>query len=299
MYSLDNCSNYKYELLSTSTNIFKLYLDIIDNYITAYVSFIHHNIKQNDLYYYLLNKGINTISHIFKILLINTKNIELTKYHCIKTINYYIEFIKQNHTEAENKIGDTHASLFSYGNTIFKLNQAYRKTVRTIPDENMVAILYDIEEREGYILKNVELMINIYHILLSLYFNNYITELNLSAGREDLSEYIRKHTAIFMEHFSPISICNDSCEKEYKLTFLIDFIHTANMASANMASANMASANMASANMASANQIYILIAQLQDKYPYRLNKAVLVKKILHKNKLATDNAEEYIKELLY
>ena len=117
------------------------------------------------------------------------------------------------------------------------------------------------------------------------YFNTRVRELELALAKQ--SQVLASFIANVQQEFRVNSARSTLASAE------------ANQFVANMASANMASANMASANMAIANQIYILIAQLQDKYPYRLNKAVLVKKILHKNKLATDNAEEYIKELLY
>jgi len=282
-YSLDNSNNYKYELLpSSSSNIFKIYVDIINNYISAYVKSISICIKHKDLYHYLWNKGIYTISNIFKILLLNTKNIELTKYHCIKSINYYIEFIEQNNNQAENKIGYAHASLFSYGNTIYKLKKSYRKSSYNILDENMISILYGIEENERYIFSNVELMINLYQLLIDIYFINYSKNTELIPG---LIDYITDETTIFISNLTQLSIYPDiEAERRLnnKLTFIIDFVKTTKLAAANL--------------------IYILITQLHGRKLTILNKAILLQKILsdvNKRKLESGNDEEYIKWLLY
>lgn len=179
IYSLDNNNNYKYELMHSSYHIFKIYVDILTSYNSEYTNSksIHLIYNKNvNLYYYLYEKGINTISHIFKILLINTKNVDLVKYYCMKTINYYIKFIEQNNTQEEDKIKYTHASLFSYVNTIYKLNKAYRKNSDNILDETVAFIIHNNEEKEKSIFKNVDIIIDLYN---KHSYNKYLYNIHL------------------------------------------------------------------------------------------------------------------------
>ena len=70
-------------------------------------------------------------------LLLYTKNIELTITHCNKALYYYIEFIGQiaddNHSYLQLNSKD--ASLFIYKKTIFEINNDYRKNY-TINSKN-------------------------------------------------------------------------------------------------------------------------------------------------------------------
>ena len=74
-------------------------------------------------------KGIETISSVFKILLLYTKNLPLTIFHCQKSFYYYIEFIGQigdsNHQFLQLNSKD--ATLFVFKKTVFEINSDHRK----------------------------------------------------------------------------------------------------------------------------------------------------------------------------
>ena len=273
IYSLDNSNNYNYELINSSTYIFKIYVDILNSYITEFNSIKLIYNKNINLYYYLFDKGVNTIAHIFKILLINTKNVDLVNYYCIKSINYYIEFIEQNNRQAEDKIKYNHASLFSYGSTIYKLNKSYRKTSLNILDETVSYIIHNNEENELSIFKNIELMINLYNKQIVVHTHTQ------SDHAQDLIDY----SITLMDKFIELYPDNDSlCEVNFdlerllthRLNFVIDFISLINISSIN-----------------------ILITHVREKNAIRLNKSILLKKILNKEE-KFNNEEDYIKWLL-
>jgi hypothetical protein len=275
IYSLDNSNNYKYELIYSSTYIFKIYVDILNSYITEFNSIKLIYTKNINLYYYLFDKGVNTIAHIFKILLVNTKNVDLVKYYCIKSINYYIEFIEQNNRQAEDKIKYTHASLFSYGSTIYKLNKSYRKTSLNILDETVSYIIHNNEENELSIFKNIDLMIDLYNKQIS----DAIHTNSQSGNIQDLVDY----SILLMEKLVELYPENDSlCEVNFdfeiflshRLNFVIDFISLINISSIN-----------------------ILFSHIREKNSISLNKAILLKKILNKEE-KFNNEEDYIKWLL-
>jgi len=89
------------------------------------------SIKVNKLEYfsYVSVKGLETLTHVFRMLLLYTKNLDLTIYNCKKALYYYLEFIGQigddNHTFL--KLTSNDALLFVYKKTLFSVSQSFRK----------------------------------------------------------------------------------------------------------------------------------------------------------------------------
>ena len=104
-----------------------------------------------DYFNFILLRGLKTLTHIFNILLLYTKNIELTVYHCKKAYLFYVEFIGQigNDNHSYLQLNSKDATLFVYKKTIFEINNEYRKTFE----------ISDIEERDifSYISKYTEI----------------------------------------------------------------------------------------------------------------------------------------------
>ena len=127
---------------------------IINEYLKHYFDNIY---IQNPIYYkYVIKRGIINLNHVFKILLIYTKNLDMIYYNCQKSYIYYIEFIGQigedNHSFLQLNSKD--ASLFVYKKTIFDINNDIRKDY-----------ISDINYQINYLM-NVELLIQIYNIIL-------------------------------------------------------------------------------------------------------------------------------------
>ena len=73
---------------------------------------------------------LSGIMHIlFNMLLLYTKNIDLTISHCNKALYYYIEFIGQIADDSHSylQLNSKDATLFIYKKTIFELNSEHRK----------------------------------------------------------------------------------------------------------------------------------------------------------------------------
>jgi len=103
------------------------YVKLISHYL-EYIS--EHTLIQNTNYYlFILNRGMYSLSHIFNILLLYTKNIDLTISHCNKALYYYIEFIGQISDDSHSylQLNSKDASLFVYKKTIFEINSDFRK----------------------------------------------------------------------------------------------------------------------------------------------------------------------------
>ncbi len=127
---ISNTNNYnkEFEFPDTKTYVGK-YIELINEYL-LYV--VENMIIQDDTYLlFLIRRGVETIMHCFKFLLMYTKNLELTLFQCKKALYYYIEFIGQisdvslHHSYLQLNSKD--ATLFVYKKTIYDVNNIYRK----------------------------------------------------------------------------------------------------------------------------------------------------------------------------
>lgn len=103
----------------------------ISKILTTFLKYISEDIVVKDVkqFLFIVENGINTILNIFKVLLISTKNIELTLYHIEKACIYYIEFISQIGEEGQSYIGLNirDAIIFVFKKTIYDINKSYIK----------------------------------------------------------------------------------------------------------------------------------------------------------------------------
>ena len=135
---ISNVDNYSKTFESTETKTYvSRYVELINEYM-LYV--VENMIIQDDTYLlFLIRRGVETIMHCFKFLLMYTKNLELTVYQCKKALYYYIEFIGQisdvslHHSYLQLNSKD--ATLFVYKKTIYDINNVYRKNF-TLGDED-------------------------------------------------------------------------------------------------------------------------------------------------------------------
>jgi hypothetical protein len=130
--SLQNVENYKKDsndamVLYNEMDIYMKYVNVINQYLLFGIETIKN--KNPEYLKYILIKGLFTISHVFKMLLLFTQNLDLTYYHCQKSYSYYIEFIGQIGDDAVTylQLNSKDAALFVYKKTIFDINQEYKK----------------------------------------------------------------------------------------------------------------------------------------------------------------------------
>ena len=155
---LNNSKNYKKTLEDSVSDIIKNYIRLIKEYLVLCGDAIF--MKNEGYYKYILNRGINSLEHVFLMLLLYTRNLELTRHHCQKSSYYYIEFIGQigddNHSCLQLNSKD--ACLFVYKKTIFEIEQKYRKEFSL--------------ESPDLKLSNVEQLIKMYNLNISLIIQN-------------------------------------------------------------------------------------------------------------------------------
>ena len=130
VYNIANIKNFHFSFSKENIK------DVKDKYAILISEFllctVENIIVQNEKYFmFILQRGLETIKHCFKMIYMYTRNLDLTIYHCKKAFCYYVEFIGQigddNHTYLQLNSKD--ATLFVYKKTIFEIDNDYRKKV--------------------------------------------------------------------------------------------------------------------------------------------------------------------------
>lgn len=159
--SLQNINNYKNKFDISINDIFSKYVIILSEYLLQITDVLY--IKDNLYLKYVINKGIETVTHVFKILLLYTKNLEICYYYSQKAFYYYTEFIGQivqidEEHQSFLQLNCKDASLFVYKKTIFEINNDLKKNFYLKSD---------------YTIKNIDLIINIYNNCVKSIINNF------------------------------------------------------------------------------------------------------------------------------
>lgn len=172
---LQAIENYNKIIMDNEDEIYSRYTNIIIQYLLLGIE----KIKNHNAEYvkYILIKGLFTISHVFKMLLMYTCNLQLTYHHCQKSYSYYIEFIGQIGDDAVTylQLNSKDAALFVYKKTIFVIldeikkkyiendvNEQKNKTVSTMVDIYNKLIETEIMHLTADQLKNTEFINRIY-----------------------------------------------------------------------------------------------------------------------------------------
>jgi hypothetical protein len=127
-YSLFDKENY---LSNNEIDIEKV-LEKFNVILTSYIIYSYEvdlAINNKEILHYLLERGIDTISHVFNILLLYTRNLDLVVYHCDKSLYFFIEFVSQISQEDRSflQLTSRDACTYVYKKTIFDLNADIKK----------------------------------------------------------------------------------------------------------------------------------------------------------------------------
>jgi hypothetical protein len=171
-YSLYNIENYNTNLSSTIN-------DILNKYNLLIIEYFKLNIKGIKEW----TRGLETISHVFEIMLYYTKNLDMTYYQSQKAFYFYGEFISQIIEDPNNylQLSSKDATLFVYKKTIFEINAQIQKGVKILTDldktkldilNSYISILKKICENK--IPKHITLILeNLNNSILTLDKENY------------------------------------------------------------------------------------------------------------------------------
>lgn len=161
--------NYNKELNNEDSSIYiSKFIELTNNYIHYIVKNI--NIAYKDYNKYIIIKGLETLKHIYILLLTYTKNIDMVMYYCQKSYCYYVEFIEQMNNGSDIiKLNSKDAVLFMYRKTLYEINQNYRKENITLEEDKLL-------------LDNTYKGINNYLCLLESYIDKEINEVDSVNG---------------------------------------------------------------------------------------------------------------------
>jgi len=121
-YSLRDTENFNKELTVAPNTVMAKYTELL----VEYTKFISENIKIKNQKYskFIVIRGLDTITHVFTTILYYTKNLDITYFHCQKSLYFYVEFISQI-SEAEKlflQLSSRDAATYVYKKTLFDLN---------------------------------------------------------------------------------------------------------------------------------------------------------------------------------
>jgi hypothetical protein len=159
-YAINNVDNYYKNINYSYHDILTKFVSSLTEYLVLVSEKIH--IKKTDCYNFIIERGVDTISHVFSIILYYTKNLDLAFYHSQKAYYFYIEFIEQISDDNVTflQLSSKDATTFVYKKTIYEINNDYKKNVNELTND------------EKSILKYVDTYMYIYKILVQIFLSN-------------------------------------------------------------------------------------------------------------------------------
>jgi hypothetical protein len=152
-YSLNNTENYKKIINDPIHNIVEKYYLLVNEYL----NFITDNVGFKNVAYtkFIIERGVETITHVFSLLLYYTRNLDMAYFHGQKAFYFYAEFIGQISEDKHSflQLSSRDASMFVYKKTIFELNNEIRKTIEPLSMSSVEKL--DMLNLNIMILKNL------------------------------------------------------------------------------------------------------------------------------------------------
>lgn len=171
-YSLSNIDNYNKNLDYKMEDIIEKYLLLTNEFLKFILEKL--KLKNNTYSKFIIIRGYETITNIFNIILYQTKNLDLTFYHCQKAYYYYIEFIEQitNVDHAFLQLNSRDASTYVYKKTLFELHHETKKNMQPCTN-NTQKLIANIDEY-------IKIFKNIFELILDhLDCNDLLSNTNI------------------------------------------------------------------------------------------------------------------------
>lgn len=137
-YALTVNENYLSSLNATATEIYAKYLGSVAEFVEQAETSLP--ISNVEYFRYVVLKGIETLTHVFRMLILYTRNVDLTFFNSKKALYYFIEFIGQIGEDHHDflSLTSTDATMFVYKKTVFSLETSMRKEFKEKDDEKVV-----------------------------------------------------------------------------------------------------------------------------------------------------------------
>ncbi len=142
-YNLEVVDNYNASYETNEKDMFAKYMQIVAEFCGQAQESV--NVKSLEYFKYVIIRGLETITHVYRMLLLYTRNAGLSFYNCKRALYYYLEFIGQIGDENHEflKLTSTDAALFVYKKTVFSINHNHRKEYSEKEDDQEQVIITD------------------------------------------------------------------------------------------------------------------------------------------------------------
>jgi hypothetical protein len=123
LYSLKSTETYLPDGIFLVNNVIDKYIQILVEYCNA-VSKHKFVITSPNMFNFLILRGLETTTHVFKYVLLYTQNLEAAYHHAQKSVYYYLEFIAQvaEQKNAFLQLSSKDAITYVYKKTIYLIN---------------------------------------------------------------------------------------------------------------------------------------------------------------------------------
>ena len=123
-YSLHNSDNFRKELDCGLGDV----ADKLSQLFIDYFKFIIENIKLKRTIFskFIIIRGLDTIVNVFNYILLYTKNLDVTYFHCQKAFYFYVEFVGQISEDEKMflQLSSKDATTYVYKKTIYELTKS-------------------------------------------------------------------------------------------------------------------------------------------------------------------------------
>ena len=212
--TLKNSSVYKENMDISLKDIYSCLKLLIEQYIKCCL-------ESNTINKYYVDKGINIIINVFKLILLYTKNLEITKIYSINSIYYYIEYINQiSNNESEIvfiNLTVNDAILYVYRKSIYEISDSYKKnfTLSTLDNEKFKTIGYLVLSYQSMYSSYINTVTNVnklspsYFIKINSFYESLFDKKKLDYNNYDsLTKLNINHSNIFENNNNTINIDN-------------------------------------------------------------------------------------------
>ena len=132
LYSLKSTETYLSDGIFLVNNVIDKYIQILLEYCSS-VSKQKFVITSPNMFNFIILRGLETTTHVFKYVLLYTQNLEAAFHHAQKSIYYYLEFIAQvaEQRNAFLQLSSRDAITYVYKKTIYLINNLESKKLKS------------------------------------------------------------------------------------------------------------------------------------------------------------------------
>ena len=233
---IQNEDNYFLKLENTEKECFLYYIKIVNSYLHEFNEKITY--QENWKHAFTLEKGLDTIRHVFMQCLVYSNNLEFTIDTTEKAYQYYIEFVGQisEDTNAIFNLSSQDAILFAYKKTIYEIPLKIKKDFKGAdPLLHVIKGYIDIYDNllsyhlsKFNAIDNIDIFLPITESLsqLPLLFDHLDTILSFNKFIQTTNMQSIKYFQtinLFIKQLSRKPIALDTLEKKY-LTTQLDMV---------------------------------------------------------------------------